>query len=509
MIKRVLISFLSVLIVLILATGVFSYFINICDTYLSPENSSEDVTVDYMFAIDTAASAASAASVASAASATSVASVASAASADSASSERYTASRYVAVVGKNKKTDNYYCNIYSNDGKLLANNTFGADTENCVIHDIRTTSNKIIFLCLEGGMPVLYCADIPSKANSETLKLEATLTLTPALGENAENTILKLLLPDSNGEFIAVSATEKTFLYDINGQLVREYPYSTKNVITSGVYDGETFILCGAASASEDGEGFSFGSVEAFDNSGKSIWNKDVYRETNCVSAVTECQFDNDGNLLLYGSFYDYSKSDLVMTTLDEGTIDDFKIYGHGNNYHIYTPDDVIDEDGFARTSVFIAKLDMAGNEKNVNVYSVLNDYRVPSISQEKSLNKLNAAGEFVLTSAQAASLSADTYFLTIDGVKVEIPCNIQVIYDVDNSGGIFAYLAESSVKGYNIKYFKSAAEFSKGMEELGKALSISRILDYAPTVLPWGLICVVAIILLVAKHKWRNVDCE
>ncbi|MBE7058122.1 MAG: hypothetical protein E7387_03355 [Ruminococcaceae bacterium] len=479
MVKRVLISFLSVLMILILATGVFSYFINICDTYLSPENSSADMTVDYMFAVDADVSA---------------------------DTEKVTSSQCVAVVGKNKKADKYYCTLYSSEGKLLAQNHFGADPESCIIHDIRTTSKKISILCLKDGMPVLYCAEIPSKVNSETLTLQETLTLTPELGED---TILKLLLPDSKAEFIAVAAAEKTFLYDTNGQIVREYSYSPKNVITSGVYNGETFVLCGADSALEDGEGFSYGSVEAFDNSGKSVWSREVYRETNCVSAVTECQFDNDGNLLLYGSFYDYSKSDLVMTTLDEGTIDDFKIYGHGNDYHVYTPNDVIDEDGFARPSVFIAKLDMAGNEKNVNVYSVLNDYRVPSISQEKSLNKLNSAGEFVLTSAQAASLSADTYFLTIDGVKIEIPCNIQVIYDVDNSGGIFAYLAESSVKGYNIKYFKSAAEFSKGMEELRKALSISRILDYAPTVLPWGLICVVAIILLVAKHKWRNIDCE
>lgn len=482
MVKRVLISFLSVLIVLILATGVFSYFVNICDTYLSPDNSSEDVTVDYLFAIDVAASA------------------------DAAASEQNNASRSVAVVGKDKKADKYYCKLYSSDGKLLANNAFGDDTENCIIHDIRTTSDKIKFLCLEDGMPVLYCADIPSKANSETLTLEATLNLTPELGEE---TILKLILPDSNGEFLAVATAKRTILYDKAGQIVREYPYSAKNVITSGVYTGETFVLCGAAPTSEDGEGFSHGSVEAFDNSGKSVWKKDVYRETNCVSAVTECQLDNNGNLLLYGSFYDYSKSDLVMTTLDEETIDDFKIYGHGNNYHIYTPNDVTDEEGFARPSVFIAKLDMAGNEKNVNVYSVLNDYRVPSISQEKSLNKLNSAGEFVLTSAQAASLSADTYFITIDGVTIEIPCNIQVIYDVDNNGGIFAYLSESSAKGYNIKYFKSAAEFSKGMGELKKALSVSRILDYAPTVLPWGLICLVAIILLIAKHKWRNVCCE
>ena len=479
MIKRVLISFLSVLLILILATGVFSYFVNICDTYLSPENSSEDVTVDYMFAVDADVSA---------------------------DTEKVTSAQCVAVVGKNKKAGMYYCTLYSSEGKLLIQNLFGADPENCIIHDIRTTSNKISFLCLKDGMPVLYCAEIPSSANSETLTLEETLILTPALGED---TILKLLLPDSKAEFIAVTATEKTFLYDTNGQLVREYQYSPKNVITSGVYNGETFVLCGADSASEDGEGFSYGSVEAFDNSGKSIWSRDVYRETNCVSAVTECQINKDGNLLLYGSFYNYSKSDLVMTTLDEGTIDDFKIYGHGNAYHIYTPNDVIDEDGFARPSVFIEEIDMAGNEKNVNVYSVLNDYRVPGISQEKSLNKLNSAGEFILTSAQAASLSADSYFLTIDGVTIEIPCNIQVIYDLDNNDGIFVYLAESSTDGYNIKYFKSATEFSKGMKELKRALQVSRMLDYAPTVLPWGAVCVVAIILLIAKHKWRNVDCE
>lgn len=482
MIKRVLISFLSVLLILISATGFFSYYIDICDSYIFAANSSEGITVDYMFNVDLNDSAKSDSSK----------------SADS-------SSRYVALVGKDKKAGKYFCAVYSAEGKLIYRELFGADKETCVIHDIRVTSNKINILFSDDAVPMLYSDEISAVAGGEAAHKSELLSFP----EFKEGEILKLLLPDSNAEYIAVATKEKTTLFSRDAQIVREYPYSSKNVITSGVYHNDVLLLCGAASASEDGEGFSHGQVEAFDNTGKSIWSRDVYREDNCVSSVMECQINNDGNLLLYGRFYDYSKSDLVMTTLDVQTVEDFKTYGHGISYHIYTADGEKNEEGFARPSVFIAELDMAGNEKNVNVYSVLNDYRVPSISQEKSLNKLNAEGEFILTSAQATGLSADSYFLTIDKVKIEIPCNIHVIYDVDNTGGIFAYLAESSAEGYNIKYFKSAAEFSKGMEELRKALRVSRLLDYAPTVMPWGLVCVVAIILLIAKHKWRNIDSE
>lgn len=473
MFKRVLISFLSVLLILILATGVFSYFINICDRYLLPENSDTDLTVDYLFSID---------------------------------SQQNELSGKVAVIGKDIKADKNYCMIYSSEGKILSKNFFGDNKENFIIHDIRIINNKIAILCTDGDVPLLYAIEVTSQTNFGGVKIEKVLTLEPSLGEDM---ILKLIFPDEKGEFIAVAAKEKTLLYDMRGQLIREYSYSPKNVITTGVYAENTFVLCGAASASEDGEGFSYGSVEAFDDSGKSVWSRDVYRENNCVSAVMECQMNSNGNLMLYGRFYDYSESDLVMTTLDEQTIKDFKMYGHGISYYIYTKESTENNDGIARPSTFIAEMDLKGNEKKVNVYSALNDYRVPSISQEKSLDKLNSNGEFILTTAQAASLSADSYFLTIDKVSVEIPCNIHVIYDVDSNGGIYAYLTESSAGVYKMKYFSTVAEFSDGMRELDRALYVSGILDYVPDVLPWGIVCVVLVILLIAKHKWRNVDCE
>lgn len=477
MIKRVLISFLSVLLVLILATVYFSFYINICNSYLLAENNSDGITVDYMFDVDLKDRSKSADS----------------------------SSEYVALVGKDKKAGKYYCAVYSAEGKLVYRNVFGADKETCVIHDIRVTPNKIDILFSDGAVPMLYSDEISAVAGGEAAHKSELLSFP----KFEEGEILKLILPDSNAEYIAVATKEKTTLFDRNAKPVREYSYLPKNVITSGVYHDNLLILCGAVSASEDGEGFSHGQIEAFDNTGKSVWSRDVYYENNCVSAVMECQINNDGNLLLYGNFYDYSESDLVMTTLDEAKIDEFKVYGHGSRYHIYTGEEAKNTEGIAKTSAFIAEIDMLGNEKNINVYSALNDYRVPSISQEKSLDKLNENGEFLLTTAQAASLEADSYFLTIDKTTVEIPCNIRVLYDVDKNGGVYVYFAENGTDSYKIKYFKSAAAFSEGMSELKKALRVSRIIDYVPKILPWSAFCVVAVILLIAKHKWRNVDCE
>ena len=61
MLKRILISILSVLIILIMITGVFHYFVKVCDEYLLPENGAVDYdavddaenrTVEYVFSFD-------------------------------------------------------------------------------------------------------------------------------------------------------------------------------------------------------------------------------------------------------------------------------------------------------------------------------------------------------------------------------------------------------------------------------------------------------------------------
>lgn len=63
MLKKILISVLSVLIFLILITGGFRYAVNICNDYLLPEDGSvtkekleaaKNRTVDYLFAVDSA-----------------------------------------------------------------------------------------------------------------------------------------------------------------------------------------------------------------------------------------------------------------------------------------------------------------------------------------------------------------------------------------------------------------------------------------------------------------------
>ena len=126
-----------------------------------------------------------------------------------------------------------------------------------------------------------------------------------------------------------------------------------------------------------------------------------------------------------------------------------------------------------------------------------------------KSLNKLNNKGEFILTLAQATDSSDDSYYLTVDGTTVEIPCHVSVYYDIDNKGGIYTYIAENSVGVYKMVYFSSVEDFSVAMSKLSRALYFSELLDYVPDILPWILISAVGIILIMAKHKWRNIDAE
>lgn len=184
------------------------------------------------------------------------------------------------------------------------------------------------------------------------------------------------------------------------------------------------------------------------------LWSKKLLNEGEYVSAVMECQIKPNGNLGIYGRYFDYSESDFQMTSLEAERYDDFKIYGNGIDYYIYTSRIRSEEGGTVQSSAFLAELDLAGGETDMRVYSALNDFRVPSISQTGSLNKLNSAGEFLLTIAQAEAEDSPTYHLTIDGKAVEIPSNLEVFYDLDTSGGIYAYLAESGTGIYPDEIF-------------------------------------------------------
>lgn len=477
MLKRILISFIIVLILLIAVTGFFRYHVNICEDYLLPEKGSitaKDIenasnkTIDYFFAGEN--------------------------------------KQYIGVIGKNTVENKYYYQFHSIDGGTIARGNFGSELDKFVIHDIRANLNSVSVLCMDKGVPVLYSIDFSVSGQGQIMKLEEKVRFNVS---SITEKIKKLILPDENSEFVLATGSKKAYMFNMKGEMVRSYSYSDRSVITSGVLYNDILILCGADSASEDGAGFSFGFAAAFNANGESIWYTPIYDEINCISAVTECQINKDGNLAVYGNFYDYSQADIVMTTLETEMFEDIKSFGHGINYSIYTDKHKLNEDNTVKTSVFISEIDMEGNEKETKVYSALNDYRVPSISQEKSLNKLDANGDFVLTSAQTAGASEDTYFLSIGGIPSAVSDNVKVIYDVDLSGNVYAYITESGTGVYVLKHFVSTDSFAKGMEELARAIYVSELLDKVPGVLPWLLISVIAIILILAKHKWRDIDCD
>lgn len=493
MLKRILISLLSVLLILILVTGVFRYFVNICDKYLLPEAGFVDDgavkdginrTVDYVFSLESSVGEFG----------------------ENKKIAKQEDDAVCVVIGRLLKDRRYYYNIYNTSGKIIAKGKFGGDINNCLIQDIRVASQGVYILCQYGEDVCLYLIDALNHEQGGGLKVKEVLDFIP----NVEgDKILKLLLPDNAGNHIVVACAQSAVIYSLKGEPLKKYSYSPKSIITSGVYSKDKLVLCGASSVSEDGVGFSYGFAEAYDANGALLWTKRVYDETNCVSSVMECQINNEGQIALYGRYYDYNKADVVMTTLDVSRIDEFKIHGHGNQYYVYTDKKVNQEDATVQSSVFLATLDEFGNEISMQVYSALNDYRVPSISVEKSLNKLNSEGEILLTSAQATSLTNRSYFLTVNGESVEIPRNVHVIFDVDCTGGVFAYIAENSSGVYKMKYYTSVKDLSKAMYELQRALYVSEMLDFVPAFLPWFLFSVVSVILLIAKHKWRNLDRE
>ena len=144
-----------------------------------------------------------------------------------------------------------------------------------------------------------------------------------------------------------------------------------------------------------------------------------------------DCQMKPNGNIGIYGRYFDYSESDFILTSLEPERYDDFKIYGNGIDYYIYTTKIRNDEGGAVQSSAFLAELDPQGSEVDLKVYSALNDYRVPSIAQTGSLNKMDEDGNFLLTIAQAKTAESDEYYLSMGGTSAIIPNYLNILYDL------------------------------------------------------------------------------
>lgn len=499
MLKKVLICVFSVLLVLILITGALRFAVNICDAYLVSDSSAateenirnaKNRTVEYLFAVDPAGS--------------SVSSPTSPLRSSYSGSSGFssTPAAYAVVIGTLVNEDKYYYTIYSKSGEKKAYGEFGESTENCTIQDIRTNQNEINILCEENARCVLYTISLSERVGGGSMKIEKKLEFNPYM--DIEN-VTKMLLPDDKMEYIIAAGVSSAVLYNVSGQAIQTYYYEPKNLVTSGIYHDSTLVLCGAVSSEADGSGFSYGFAEAFSEDGQSQWFKKLFNKGDYISAAMECQLKPNGDILIYGRYFDYSESDFVMTSLDVDRYDDLKIYGNGSDYFIYTQKIKNDEGGAVQSSAFIAELGMQqGNEINMKAYSALNDYKVPSISQEGSLNKLNKNGDFILTLAYTQVPDKGKYFLNIDGTHITVPNNIKVFFDVDSNGGIYVYIAENGTGIYKMKYFDSINGFASGMKKLSKALTVSHYIDRLPVILPWFLISVAGVILLAAKHYWR-----
>ena len=120
MLKKILISVLSVLLFLIFITGTFRYAVKICDDYLLPESAARS---SY---------------------------------GSKGSGMPPSKSEYCVVIGTLLKEDKYYYSIYDTSGMRKAYEKFGTSLETCTIQDIRAGSDENYILCEKNGLSVLY-----------------------------------------------------------------------------------------------------------------------------------------------------------------------------------------------------------------------------------------------------------------------------------------------------------------------------------------------------------------
>ena len=469
MIKRTLISFILILIVMITIMIGFSHYVDIKDHFFIADEAtinSELQTVDYIFDFKGKAT-------------------------DSKPSE------YCIIMGKYNEKDCYYYTVFSKEGKKIAEGGFGGSLSSCIIHDIRTSKDGIYVLCEENNYASLYFIDM---SNDKSINMSEKLNFNMLVGEEKA---IKLLLPDENCDYIVAAGNTSANLYGVDGALVKQYQYTEKSIISCGIYKDDVLILCGAESEFSDIFYFNIAFVEIFNENCESVLYKNLYTKSGCISSAMECQFTEENHLKIFGRYFDYSNANVKMSSLEVNQYNEFGLFGHGADYYIYdnTP---MNGANIVQSSVFISEIDLQGNEINVQLYSSVNDYRVPSLAQQMSIDKMDKDSSFVLTLARV-SPEKDSYFLSANEEVAEIPLNIILYYDLDSSGGVYACVKDIDSEMYNIKYFKSFSEIEANMRELEKAMYFAELFDTAFPIMMVSGACLMGFVLLIAKHKWRG----
>lgn len=480
MLKKILISVLAVLLIMIVIAGGLRYYVKICGEYMLPESgvisdadreAARGKRPEYIFALEDY---------------------------DAASQKQSLG--LSAVIGTYTDKQGAYFVIYNIEGKELSHGDFGTGSEDFTVCDIRNSSSEIDVLCIEDGAYKLYSIAVPSSGIARTsVKAEISKS-------EYDIKISDMFLPDGEMQYIALVSDSSLILYDTENKNTKNtYGFSTKSVISSAIYNDDMLIICGADSDDTETNNFSYGFAEAYSDDGELIWTVKLLNRRDLVSAAMECQMLPSGNIGIYGRYFDYSESDVILSSLAPEKYEEFKMYGHGSDYYIYTGSVMRDTGESVQSSAFITEISTDGKEIDTKVYSALNDFRVPSILQSGALNKLDSDGNFMLTIARAAAETSATYHITIEDTSVEIPSDIRVIYSIDHSGGIYAYMAESADNIYLMKYFHSAKEFAAGMSELRTALGVSRAADKLPAAMMWFALLSSSVIIIAAKNRWRR----
>lgn len=477
MIKKILISILSLIVIMIIIAGCIRHFVNVRGEYLLPPDgiitqSDRDAALtrqpEYIFPLESSAS-----------------------------------SYGSAVIGAFKDKKGIYCSIFDNNGKETAYAELGTDSESFELCDIRCGAGEIDMLCINDGSCVLYALETYGASSKVNIKAEIPESLYTAYMPE----ISGIFLPDSEMRFILFAGHTSAVLYDTETQEEKmQCQYTHKSIISSALYIDDMLVICGAASDDIESNNFSFGFAEAFDNEGKILWNRELLNKKDCVSAAMECQITPQRSIMIYGRFFDYSESDIILSYLAPEKYEELKLYGHGADYYIYSGVSPVNTGENVPSSAFITEIDFNGEEKSTDVYSALNDYVVPSILHEKSLNKLDKDGKFILAVSRAFDETSDTYHITIDGTSAEIPSDIKIMYTVDTKGGIYVYMAESSANVYIMKHFASAADFAEAMSSLRRAERFSKAIYKLPQAMLWFVILSGSLIAITAKNRWRKV---
>lgn len=376
-----------------------------------------------------------------------------------------------------KQNKSFY-KIYNKDGSLITHTTIGTDGRTINITGFSIEKNGFVFTCVDSSNSDYMDVDcVLYKVDSE-YNIKEKILLESQQEQNPYYNIVPV--NNSDGLFACVS-TSSLDIYSLDGNLVKNISISGFAKVLCASQLGEQLLIGGSLAPDELLDSFTCAFVCAYDMQGNQLWLNKYQEGGNKVATIVSLKYMNNGNVMAYGRYLDYSRNLEEGDILVEMSVDEFyrlTYYGNHTQFNVTTPDGI--QDYTLQASVFLQTIDGNGeNIKNVD-YNVFDDYAVPMIVD---VIDTKPADFTVLTTYRLYSYKARTYNIditildnkleTISSHSIVPNDRTEICFTMNDKQNIYIYRRLGGTDKYGITEYAQVSDLSEQMKIVNIAMQV------------------------------------